>query len=305
MIIFHYFQDIMSNRIITGVHEFSKDMNSMAKLELKICYTSGMFGFGYSRRINFEADSRDDEFPANIEDELLLSLFPRYKPPPDRVDETKGGLLSVKEVPVPDILPLFHDPEDPVGNKFMYESRWTNHPCSSLMKDCARLRRLRLVLLSCDSHHLRKIFLEKLILNNEEMTFADITSYKSQKEEDTDNLNILMKQAEREGSISEPGFVRRMSSAVNPTDIHKMLKEVDQKMKIGKMSSRVTEDSDEDESDEDDEEVQHRSADDVSRRPAEPEGPIKAALNSTRHWATLKKFAFQNRIVPSDESDEK
>ena len=50
----------MSSRIVTGVHEFSKDMTSMAKLELKIIYTSGMFGFGYSRRINFETDSLDE-----------------------------------------------------------------------------------------------------------------------------------------------------------------------------------------------------------------------------------------------------
>ena len=300
----------MSSRIVTGVHEFSKDMTSMAKLELKICYTSGMFGFGYSRRINFEADSLDDEFPANIEDQLLLSLFPRYKPPPDRVDEAKGGILSVKEVPVPDVLPMFHDPDDPAGNKFMYESRWTNHPCSSLMKDCARLRRLRLVLLSCDSHHLRKIFLEKLILNNEEMTFADITNYKSQKEEDTDNLNILMKQAERQGSMTEPGFVRRMSSQVNPSDIQNMLKEVNEKMQLTKMMSGVTEgdeesESDDDDDDDDDDDVvdRARSADDDCRRPAETEGHIRSAL---KNWDMLKRFTFQSnsKIAPKDESDD-
>ena len=293
----------MSSRNVTGVHEFSKDMTSMAKLELKINHTYGMFGFGYSRRINFETDSLDDEFPANIEDHLLLSLFPRYKPPPDRVDETKGGILSVKEVPVPDVLPMFHDPDDPAGNKFMYESRWTNHPCSSLMKDCARVRRLRLVLLSCDSYHLRKIFLEKLIYNNEEMTFADITNYKNQKEEDTDSLNILMKQAERQGSMTEPGFVRRMSSQVNPSDIQNMLKEVNEKMQLTKMMSGVTEGDEESESDEDDDNDKERvrSADDDSRRPAETEGPIRSAL---KNWGAVKRFAFQNKIVPKDENDE-
>ena len=298
----------MSNRVITGVHEFSKDMNSMAKLELKICYTSGMFGFGYSRRINFEADSQNDEFPANIEDELLLSLFPRYKPPPDRVDETRGGILSVKEVPIPDVLPMFHEPDDPAGNKFLYESRWTNHPCSSLMKDCARLRRLRLVLLSCDSHHLRKIFLDKLILNNEEMTLADIRTYKNQKEENTDNLNLLMQQAERQSSIAEPGFVRRMSSAVNPSDIQNMLKDIDSKMKEKKMVSRLqlAEESEPDEDDEDGEDLKPRTADDDSRRPAEHHAPIKAALNSRKNWAKVKRFALQRKIAPidADESDE-
>lgn len=298
----------MSKRIITGVHEFSKDMTSMAKLELKICYTSGMFGFGYSRRINFEADSQNDEFPANIEDELLLSLFPRYKPPPDRADETKGGLLSVKEVPVPDVLPMFHDPDDPVGNKFMYESRWTNHPCSSLMKDCARLRRLRLVLLSCDSHHLRKIFLEKLILNNEEMTFADITAYKCQKEEDTDNLNKIMKQAERQNSMSEPGFVRRMSSAVNPSDIQDMLKQVNERMQNQKMASRLGECDDSDElNEEEEDQLDHmvaRSADDTYRRSGKTEGPLKVSIESRNNWNKLKRFALSNKVSPGSASDQ-
>ena len=299
----------MSKRIITGVHEFSKDMTSMAKLEIKICFSSGMFGFGYSRRINFEADSQNDEFPANIEDELLMSLFPRYKPPPDRVDESKGGILSVKEVPIPDILPMFHDPDDPVGDKFLYESRWTNHPCSSLMKDCARLRRLRLVLLSCDSHHLRKVFLEKLILNNEEMTFSEITGYKDQKEEDTDNLNILMKQAEKVGSMAEPGFVRRMSSSVNPQDLQNVLKETNTKMQATMFSkSKMNEMDESDESDASEEDIEQsiRSADDNSRRPAQSEGSIKSALDSRSRWAKVKRFTFQNKIVPeSDDSDEK
>ena len=41
-------------------------------------------GFGYSRRINFETEGAGDEaseFPEALEEQLLLSMFPRYKPP--------------------------------------------------------------------------------------------------------------------------------------------------------------------------------------------------------------------------------
>ena len=230
------FQDIMNNRLITGTHEFSKDMTSMAKLELKICYSSGVFGFGYSRRVNFDPESTENEFPSDLEEQLLLSLFPRYKPHPDGADEAHAGILSIKEVPIPDILPMFRDPNDPEIDKFLDESSWKNHRAASLMKDCSRLRRLRLVLLSCDSYNLRKMFLEKLILNNQEMSFVDIKKYKAQKEQDTDNLNNLMTQAEQMGSMREANFTRRMSSTVNQADIMHMFRNVDRNMMDGKLS---------------------------------------------------------------------
>lgn len=280
-----FLQDVMHSRVITGSHEFSKDMTSMAKLELKVCYVAGMFGFGYSQRINFETDAQPGEFPVNIEEQLLLSLFPRYKPLVEGSDEMGGGIPSVKEVPLPDILPMFHTSEDPSGNKFMFESRWTSHPCASLMKDCDRLRRLRLILLSCDSYHLRKIFLEKLILNNQEMSFADIKRYKAQKEEDNDNLNILMEQAERSGSMTDKGFVRRMSSAVNPGDIKDLLKKCDETLKATRDAS-----------------FSESSSNDEQRRAADPH--IDNQLNAPSKWKSVKQFTFKNKVEPEPSSSD-
>ena len=211
----------------------------MAKLELKMCYTAGVFGFGYSRRVSFDGEVVENEFPANIEEQLLLSLFPRYKPHADRADETHNGILTVRDVPIPDILPMFKDENDPAGDKFMDPGKWKDHRAAGLMKDCTRLRRLRLTLLACDSYHLRKVFLEKLILNNQEMTMTDVTRYKAQKAEDSDNLNSLMAQAEKMGSMKEANFTRRMSSAVNQNDIMKMFKDVDTSMMEGKVDEET------------------------------------------------------------------
>lgn len=247
VMLFHL-RDMMSNRSISGTHEFSKDMNSMAKLELKICYSSGFFGFGYSRRINFETEAagEESEFPEALEEQLLLSMFPRYHPPEDRVDPSRGGILSVKEVPIPDILPQFDCPTDPAADKFLNEESWANHPCETLMKDCQRLRRLRIALLSCDSYRLRKVFLEKLILHNQEMTLADIKKHTSQKEENSDHLQTLINTAEKAASMDDPSYVRRMSSNVNPADIAGLLKAADRAMMDAKMKAANYEDDEED-----------------------------------------------------------
>ena len=44
------FKDIVQSRTISGTHELSKDMTSMAKLELNISFSYGVFGFGNSNR---------------------------------------------------------------------------------------------------------------------------------------------------------------------------------------------------------------------------------------------------------------
>jgi len=229
VMLFHL-KDIVQSRTISGTHELSKDMTSMAKLELNISFSYGSFGFGNSNRLNLEPESYDEEYPANLEDQLLLSLFPRYHPPSNRVDPNVGGISTTKDDPPPDILPLFHDADDPMVAKFLNSDNWKDHKCASLMKGSERLHRLRLKLLSCDSYHLRRVFLEKLILTNTELSYPDIQKYKAQKQEDSDKLNSLMKAAESMEGLNEKFFNKRMSSTVNPEDIQSLLQNADKKL---------------------------------------------------------------------------
>ena len=196
----------------------------MAKLDLKICFVYGAFGFGNSRRINFDPDAKEDDIPQNIEEQLLLSLFPRYKPPAIFADDKLGGGISVvPDEPSPDVLPSFQSEDEPQASKFKDQEHWREHPNYHLMAGCDRLHHLRNTYLSCDTYYIRKMFLEKLILHDTEMTMEDVANYKAKKTEMYDNLEFLRSTSLEESTLHEEVFDRRLSSTVDINDISKLL----------------------------------------------------------------------------------